>query len=71
MSRKTTKTTRVRRNGVLVKVTRFFDELGCSGSTVEADCSCMGYNRAHSRMGCPNNASPPPAGVGRKAGGQT
>jgi hypothetical protein len=42
------------RNGVKVIVTRFRDNLGVSGTTVEADCNCFGHPmRACSSSQCP------------------
>ena len=43
------------RNGVRVRVVRFFEDGISAGSTVEADCGCLGMPfRVHSRAACPN-----------------
>jgi len=42
------------KNGVRVIRRRFFDKQGnLLGSTVEADCGCLGQNKTHTTIRCP------------------
>ncbi len=53
---KTSRTFDQSKNGVRVKVTRYYGADGLpTGSVVEADCACFGARwRCHSSASCPN-----------------